>query len=182
MMRLDLNLATRVYLDRRKVNLALGGAILLLLILLFAGVALISSTAGNIERIRRETADLDKRIAGTTGAVSDKELKETLSRIKSVNGIIDRKTLNWVGLLDRLEVILPDGVSVTSIDPDFSKNMLKLSLVSRNFPLLRRALENMEGSKFFTDVFLLSQSEVTFSETQKGIAFSVSCRLDYRKL
>jgi type IV pilus assembly protein PilN len=181
-MRFDLNLATRIYLDRRKVNATIAIILALLVGLLFAAAGTVFSTAGEIERIKRETSDVEKRVTGSSGAVADKELKEMLEQVKSVNAIIDRKTLNWVGLLDRLEAILPEGVAVTSLEPDTSKQALKISLVARNFPLLRRSLESFEESRFFTDVFLLSQNEVMFSATQKGVGFTVSCRVDYRKL
>lgn len=181
-MRLDLNLATRFYLDKKQVNGVFTIVFTILLVVLASSVALISTSAGKIQKTKGEIASLDRRISGTAAVVSDKELKEVLDQVKTVNGIIDRKVLNWNGLLNRLELIVPEGVAVTALEPEVSTGKLKMSFVAKNFPLLRKTLEGLEESKFFTDVFLNSQSEVSFSETQKGLAFSVICGLDYRKL
>ena len=54
--------------------------------------------------------------------------------------------------------------------------------MAKNFQILRKFLENLEDSKFFTDIYLLSQSEAKVDETQKGISFSVSCKADVKKL
>ena len=38
-------------------------------------------------------------------------------------------------------------------------------------------LENMEGSKNFSEVYLLSQSDTKVGLTQKGITFNISCKV-----
>ena len=49
---------------------------------------------------------------------------------------------------------------VTSLEPSLKEGKLKVSGVARNFQTMRKFLENLEDSKFFTDIYLLSQSEV----------------------
>ena len=81
-----------------------------------------------------------------------------------------------------MEVVVPDGVMVTSLEPSLKDGKLKISGVARNFNFMRKFLENLEDSKFFTDIYLLSQTEVKVDETQKGVSFSVSCKADVTKL
>jgi type IV pilus assembly protein PilN len=73
-------------------------------------------------------------------------------------------------------------VMVTSLEPSLKDGKLTVSGVARNFSLMRKFIENMEESTFFTDIYLLSQAEAKVDETQKGVSFSVSCKADVTKL
>lgn len=181
-MRFTLNLATRRYINSRQVNLLLAGAGFLLAAMA-SGLAF--SVIMNFTRqaeIESELAMVDARIKAGGKGISDKEYQALLGKIKVANGIVRRKSFNWLGFLDWLEVVVPDGVMVTSLEPSLKEGKLTISGVARNFHLMRKFLENLEDSKFFTDIYLLSQAESKVDETQKGVSFSVSCRADVTKL
>jgi len=181
-MRFTLNLATRNYINSRQVNQILGvvGGVLLIVL---AGLSdSVITKIADRQILEKELASVEARIKASGKGVSEKEYQGLLGRIKTVNGIIQRKSFNWLGLLDWLEVVVPDGVMVTSLEPSLKEGKLKVSGVARNFQAMRKFLENLEDSKFFTDIYLLSQSEIKVDEVQKGISFSVVCTADVKKL
>ena len=154
-MRLTINLATRRYLNLRRLNawLIVGG--LIALALLVFEVRECAYTQGDLQRIRAAQA----------------------ARFAFANALIRRKTVNWLRLLDCLEEVVPNGVALSQIEPDQRDQLLKVSGVARGFDNLRALLENMEQSRNFSEVYLLSQSETKVGLTQKGITFAVTCKV-----
>ena len=71
-----------------------------------------------IQRYNSEIAGLDQRLKVVTKGVSEKEYKALLSRIAFANNIIDKKRYNWLALLDKLEQVVPEGVAISSVEPD----------------------------------------------------------------
>ncbi len=173
-MQLKINLATRTYVDSAKVNGALAVVGFLLVLGLFFNIKTIATNAGEMKRIRQEVTILEEKEKGKVG---EKEYQALLARIGVANAIIARKSYNWLQLLDRLETIVPDGIAMTSIQPDPKGGELKLTGVGRNFADMRRFMENLEATKFFTDVYLLSNSESKVGSSQKGMSFSISCKV-----
>ncbi len=176
-MRISVNLATRYYYDNRKINIAMAiaGALLLLLLVILIGVAV--ANFGEIGRLRKEQAELDARQKKPGGTVSEKDYKALLSRIGEANAIIGKKAVSWLELLNRLEEVVPDGVAITSIDPDQKSQELKIDGAARSFASLRLLLENMERSPNFPNVLLLNQKELKVRDKQQGISFAISSRL-----
>lgn len=176
-MRINVNLATRYYYDNRKINiiLAVAGALLLLLLVILFGVAV--ANLGEISRLKKEQAKLDVKQKKLGRAVSEKEYGALLSRIGQANAMIEKKAVNWLELLNRLEEVVPDGIAITSIDPDQKTRELKIAGAARNFAAIRLFLENMERSPNFPDVLLLNQKELKVTEKQQGISFEISSRL-----
>jgi len=181
-MRFTLNLATRTYINSPQVNLIMWSVGIVLIVGL-AGLSFRAiQNSGEQQKLQTALAELEARVKASAKGVSAKEYQALLGRIKAANDIIRRKSFNWVGFLDRLELVLPDGVMVTSLEPSPNDGTLKISGVAGNFRSMRGFLENLEDSRFFTDVYLLSQTEAKVDETQKGISFSVSCKADLTKL
>lgn len=176
-MRISVNLATRYYYDNAKINIAMAvaGALLLLVLVILIGVA--AANFGEINRLKKEQAELDARQKKSGGTVSEKDYKALLPRIGEANAIIGKKAVNWLELLNRLEEVVPDGVAITSIDPDQKAQELKIGGAARNFASLRLLLENMERSPDFPDALLLNQKELKVRDKQQGISFEISSRL-----
>jgi type IV pilus assembly protein PilN len=178
-MQFRVNLATRQYINTRQLNLGIGILFILLVGLSLFAVRAVATNKGEIERVSGEIARLDKA-RGTVTAVPEKEYQAILDRIQFANRIIANKSYNWLLLLDRLEEVVPGNVVLTSIEPDTKEGSLKLTGTARNFSNLRRFMENLEASKFFTETYLNSQSEAKVSDRQKGLAFNISCKVASR--
>lgn len=178
----NINLATRVYIDTKRLNLLTALAVALLAILLFVNIRSIVSAAAETRRLEGEIGAFEGQFKASSGGVTEKEYQELLNGIRFANNAIAKKTFNWLGLLDRLEVVVSDGIALSAIEPDIKGNALRLSGNALGFGNLRRFLENLEDSKFFTDVYLVSQGDTKVGETQKGITFTISSRVDFGKL
>jgi len=176
-MQINVNLATRYYFDNRKLNIAfaVAGAMLLLLLVVFIGVAV--ANLGEIRRLKTEQAKLDARHGRLVGAVSEKDYQAVVARIGTANAIIEKKAVNWLQLLNRLEEVVPDGIAVTLIEPDLKTQELKIGGAAKNFAAIRLLLENLERSPHFPDVLLLSHKELKVTEKQLGFSFDISTRL-----
>lgn len=173
-MLLRINLASRRYVDRRKFNTLAGAAMLVLLLLLFFNISKVASNAGTLSRTGKEIA---LHSGKDTGAVPQKDYQEVLSRIKFANDIIGKKTFNWIILLDKLEMVVPDGVALSRIEPKPKTEELSITGAAKSFGNLRQLMENLETSGQFRDVYLLNQAAVKVGETQQGISFSINCKV-----
>lgn len=180
-MRLTINLATRIYINMRRLNFCIAVAFVLLILLLLFNVRNIATDFGEIQRLNHGIAILEgKAKKSTSEAVPDKEYQTVLARIKFANGLIEQKTFNWLTLLDKLEGVVPDGIAIASIEPSPKDEGLKLAGMAKNFGNLKKFMENLEESKYFTDLYLVSQTEMKVSESQKGIGFQITCKAKYK--
>jgi type IV pilus assembly protein PilN len=173
-MKLTTNLATRRYINLPQLNAILLAGFTLFLALALFKVWEIARNAAEISRIRSQNQGLVTRSTGEQ--VSEGQLKLQRTRIQFANAAIDKKAMNWIGLLDRLEEVVPAGVTLTEIMPDMALP-LKLTGVARSFANLRTLLENMESSKNFSEVYLLTQNDTKVGQTQEGLTFSITCKV-----
>lgn len=176
-MRFEINLATKIYLNTRRLRLCMAAALLLLAALLAHNVRNSAARAGEMKRLTNEIAALDDRFKAESKGIPEKDYNAMLARIGFANAVIEKKTYNWLALLDALELTVPDGVAITSISPDPKGQGLSLVGVARGFNNLRDFMERLEGSEFFADLYLRSQGDVSLTETIQGITFSLTCRV-----
>lgn len=176
-MRLSINLATRTYINKRAVSLSLviTGAVLSLI--LFVVMSSLLSDAGKIRRLTDDIGALDGQQRTGEKPVNQQDYKALLDQIRFANGVIDRKSVNWLLLLDRFESVVPDGVSITSISPDAKSQDVKVSGTALNFRKIRTLVEAMESSKDFSAVYLTGQVEGRGVDTQKAMKFSLTCKV-----
>jgi type IV pilus assembly protein PilN len=172
-MKFQINLASRVYVDTVKVRT-------LFLVTIFILAVLITVSGVQIVTTHKEIGRLKAINAGLTGATSprftDAEYDKVLARIQSVNDILKRRSPDWLGLLTRLEDIVPGGISLRSFDPE-KGNAFKVSGYGRNFAAIRNLVERMETSGTFTEVFLLDQAPVKIGPGGiRALSFTLTCK------
>jgi type IV pilus assembly protein PilN len=175
-MRFTINLATRMHIDSRLVNR--GGFALLaaLFVLLVWNVSRASWNLGELRRLRSDIASYENRLNSRPSGVSEKDFTRLLSDIKFYNEIIARKSFNWLGLLEQVEGVTPEGIALSLLAPDKKSGAVKIEGHARSFALVRSYVEKLEDSKLFTSILLLSHSDVAAGEKSRGIQFSISCR------
>lgn len=175
-MRFTINIATRTYIDRKLVNRA-GYAVLVLLFLLLAwNINKTSWNLGELRRLQADNATYEQRLNSRPQGVSEKEYTRLLSDIKFYNEIIVRKSYNWLGLLEQLEDVTPDGVALSALTPDKKSGELRIGGHARSFAQVRSYIEKLEDSKVFTSVLLLSHANLAVGERTKGVQFIISCK------
>jgi type IV pilus assembly protein PilN len=175
-MRFKLNLATRTYINKKKANNAIAAIISILLLLLLVQIKVYSRNAGEISHISSLKAADAVRSRKKLPEFNEKDYEKLTSDIKFCNSLIERKTYDWVGLLNRLESVVPEGSTLTSLEPDSEEHTLKLNGSSVNFGVLQHFMENLEASEFFSDVYLYKQDEIEKEGGQKLITFTLSCK------
>ncbi len=175
-MRLTINLATRRYVNQPLLNAWLIAGCLLFGGLLLFQVRELAYNQAELARIRGLSAAAQSRPHGAP-TVSEAQLKALSARIRFANALIEKKTVNWLNILDSLEEVVPNGVALVQIEPARGEQLLQISGAARSFAELRAFLENMEHSKNFSDVYLVSQSETKVGLTQHGLNFAVTCKV-----
>ncbi|BCR05767.1 fimbrial protein [Desulfuromonas versatilis] len=178
-MKPTLNLASRTYLNRRAVNalyLILG--IALVALLAWNGAAIFQSRSQGAQ-LRARLAELEQEMASRRGSDADfspAAQQQLHERIAFANEIILQDSFSWTGLLDRLEEVLPAGVRISEIQPDYKDSSLRLVGLARNVGDMRNFLDRLMQSAEFSDVYLLSQGRVDFKEgasQQSVVGFSI---------
>lgn len=176
-MKLQINLATRQYINLRPVDTGLLVIGLLLLVALALNVYNLATTAGESRQLTQELAGIASKGKSIYPPVSEKDWQRLQADIADANAIIRKKAFNWLVFLDDMETVLPDGVTITSFEPKAVTGELQLSGSALSFGGISALLSNMENSGRFADIYLLSQSELKVGKTQKGIAFTLTCKV-----
>jgi type IV pilus assembly protein PilN len=175
-MRFTINLATRPYLDHRRVKLACIGALTLLTILLVWNAGHICRNLIEMRRLGAESAAMNTRLSGRPAGVSEKDSARMTASIRFHNAIIERKSFNWLDLLDQVENATPEGIALASLVPEKRGAELKLEGRAHGFSSVRSYLEKLEASHAFTDILLLSHRDMAVGEKGRGVQFTISCR------
>ena len=178
-MRLTTNLATRRYVNLRQLNAFLAAAFLILGGLLLFKVREAAVNQAELGRIKKQIAAAVSSRPGTA-PVEPQRQKALEDKIAFANALIARKTVDWIGILDRLEEVVPGGVALSQVEPNQKDNSIKIAGVTQSFGSLRTLLENMERSPNFSNVLLLQTAQVKAGQTQKGISFSITCKVNHQ--
>jgi type IV pilus assembly protein PilN len=166
-MQLKINLATQPYEDARRFwwiwGPALGVAVVLTAVLLWAAVSDIVSAGGlnkEIRNYRDKIAETEKKRAAAEAFLNRPENRDTRDRSQFINALIARKAFSWTQVFASLEKIMPHGLQVVSIKPDLNENnQLELNMVvagesrDRAVELVRR----MEDSQQFRSAQVLKE-------------------------
>ena len=151
-MELQLNLASRFYLDRRSVRRWL--LLLGVLLTLWLAVDLLYGyrCLQQWQQAGAYLSEIDKRLARERG--------------------IDQ--FRWTALLSRLEALLPEDVAIQSLRPDYGKRSLQLNLVARDTAAMTELLDTMLNSEDMSQVFLSSQSQTSQESGESLVQFSLT--------
>lgn len=178
-MRFSINLATRNYVDKRLLNQVCFGSIVLLVVLSGWNITRASWNLGEQRQLDSQIQALEGRFNSKPGGVSDKDFAQQQAHIRFYNDIIDRKGKDWLKLLDLIESVTPEGISLAAIAPGKKKDELSLDGRARSFAAVRKYLEKLEESSEFTDVMLLSHQDLITGDMGRGVQFRISCKVRY---
>jgi Tfp pilus assembly protein PilN len=181
-MDIKLNLASRPYLNRQSIRLwLLFVCAVMILLLLFNG----SYGYQNYKQLRLLEDRFQELKAQSSGATSTatgyspEKYAQIRAEIARENQIIDADQFRWTALLDRFEELLPANVRITSVQPNFTDNSLRLACVSRDVADMTRFVDNLLTSEDLNQAFLQQHGEVESPSKVGGrtqIAFSLTIR------
>lgn len=134
---------------------------------------------GELRKMSAEVQELEKRISSKPAGVSDRDLSQQQSQIMFYNQIISQKSKDWLKMLDLVESVTPDGISLSTLSPGKKNDDLNLEGHARTFAVMRKYLEKLEESKAFSSVMLLSHQNIVIGEKGRGVSFKISCKVKY---
>jgi type IV pilus assembly protein PilN len=178
-MRFTINLATQSYLDKRLLNQVCFCVIALLVLLLGWNVMRASWNQGEKRKLNEEIFVFEGRLNNKPGGVPEKDFTRQQAQISFYNEIVDRKSINWLQLLELIESVTPEGIAMSAVTPGKKKGELELEGRARSFGVIRQYLEKVEASQNFTNVLLLSHQELMVGETGRGVQFKISCQVQF---
>ena len=174
---LEINLASRIYIDNRKLSIIIWLCGAVGLILLAVNAWLLVDQYQELQQVKGTVRAGAEKMRSGSRTVPEKDFQQLQEKIRFANGLLQRKGDQWLVLLDRLEQVLPDGVMLTGIEPETKSDSLKISGVALDFQKVRALYEAMGSGPLFKDVFLVSQSRVKVSDQQQGVTFQLAAKV-----
>lgn len=179
-MRYSINLATRTYLDHRLLNRVASIIIVILVLIVGWNVSRVASNIGEQNRMTSDIAAVESRFAAKPGNLSEADASRQKNRIRFYNEIIERKSNNWLNMLELFENVTPEGISLSSLVPDKNHEEWKLAGSARSFKAVQLYIEKLESDKNFANILLLSHQNKTVGQNDRGVQFTISCKVPKR--
>lgn len=176
-MRFTINLTTRTYLDHTLLNKYIYSTIVVLLVVTAWNVNRVSSYLGEQSRLNSEITAIQARLGIKPGGLSESEVTGQKAHIRFYNGVIERKSIDWLSMLELIENSTPVGVSLSALSPAKIRDEWKLEGRAKTFKTVQQYLEKLEASKSFTNVMLLSHQNISAGEKVRGVQFTISCKV-----
>lgn len=175
---LDINLSTRVYIDKRRLSQVLGLCVCAALLFIGGNLWFLWVQYQELTRIESNMRASAEKMSKGSRTIAEKDFQQLQENIRFANGMLQRRGQFWLQMLDRLEQVVPDGVMLTSVDPDRqSASAIKISGMALDFRKVRLLYETMGSSALFTDVFLVSQTRAKVTENQEGVTFTLTAKV-----
>ena len=158
-MRIRINFASREYILARKVYV-----VLLLALAAAASVFVINygdyTSAQAREAVLTNQLKLHDKIAANVTAklaeagkkAAENDVKAAVMQAQFADAAIDRRVFSWTEFLNRLEEVVPDGVGIGSIKPDFSTLDMDISGTALSMDRLTEFMDRMTKSPYFEDI------------------------------
>jgi type IV pilus assembly protein PilN len=180
-MKISLNLATRIYINRR----ALYAFYVLLAVLLvfWLGLSLSSWQAERAEIVRLE--EQLHKVRSQLGSFGNEETlpfdstdyQALLKDLAFAEDILARDAFRWTRLFLQLEQLMPEGASLRSLRPEHRERALSLTAVARENEQMNRFIDHLMASEGLNQVFLLSQERIEVKDfagqTRPAVRFSL---------
>lgn len=176
-MKLTLNLASRSYLNRRALRFSYLATTVALALLLAFNIYDYLSAYGQIGLLNERLATLEQQRQVEKGPtlrkMTPQEQEQLVADVEFANEILKKDGFRWTLLLDQLENVVPDRVSIRGIRPNYHDGSFSLNGNAYSVGDLRKFLDNLIGSSDFNDVYLLQQSKQENRTGGSLIAFSI---------
>jgi type IV pilus assembly protein PilN len=184
--RLNINLATKPYLDVRRILIQWGGLVLLLAVCTAGLVWMAISNRrqarevnAKIAQLNEEISALDRQRAEAVNLLRLPQNSAVVDTSKFLNGLIARKSFSWTRAFTQLEEIMPPKLHVVSISPELkpATNTVEVHLTvagtSRDAAV--ELVKRLEQSPSFREARIVEESAL--KEKEKTSTDSVQFHL-----
>ncbi len=166
-MRVQVNLASRPFVELRPFFLRLRlimAALALAALALALGAHILSARAGKqqleLDRLRDQTIAAQQSKLRTEQRLRQGPNAQVLSRAHFLNATFLRKSFSWTAVMMDLENVLPNGVQVTSIEPQVAANgnvIIRLRVAGERANAVS-LVRNLERSRRFLQPRLVGET------------------------
>jgi type IV pilus assembly protein PilN len=169
-MRISINLATRPFVELRPLFARLRltmAALALAAVGLGIGLHFMNQNARvaqtQMDTLKAQTAAFENERLTNEARMREPQNRAVLERSKFLNGLFASKSFSWTSVMMDLEAVLPGGVQVTSIDPQFTpEGDVNIRLrVSGQRDLAVELVRNLELSRRFLHPRLANETAQT---------------------
>jgi type IV pilus assembly protein PilN len=169
-MRIPLNLSTKPLESQRKFLAGSGilgvagvAAFLILGWHVYSALKADAKVRAETSQIRQQMDELSQRGIVLESFFKQEENKNLHERAAFLNTLIDARSFDWTQMFIDLERILPSGVRVVSIEPKQERGHaeVKITVGATSDEAKIKFLKALEGSKSFTSIELLGQTQPT---------------------
>jgi len=181
-MKLNLNFASRSYINRKAIRKLYWLVVSVLLCFFIWSVIQILLTQTQIQQNRNQLEALQQdeyELLGTESvALDSKRIEEIRSEFARDQKLLEQDSFRLTALFDRIEELLPSGISIRAFRPDYDNNAISIEGVAKDLSSLQTFLDRLHGSTFITDVYLQRHAETKVHDAkgneQLALQFSVN--------
>ena len=184
--RIEINFASRDYVKARKAYLALCLCILAAAAVFALEYRGYKDSLRHSSQVLRRTAmlkarnkDTETRLAEVKKAVDAEETKAAVAEVDFANAVIRRRVFSWTAFLNRIEEVVPDGVAITALKPDFVSLSVDISGTADDMGRVTEFIDRLTKSQYFEDIpptFHTSEVEVDKDIGKKLQEFNLKIR------
>ncbi|MHB8174421.1 MAG: PilN domain-containing protein [Nitrospirota bacterium] len=158
-MHIEINFASKEYLLARKVYLALATAIAASILLFVYNLGAYRNSyqksrafSAQFSVQRKIASEMDSKLAILKKGVNTADVKAAKSEADFANSAIAIRVFSWTAFLNRLEEVVPDGVGIDNIAPDFQTLNMNISGTAVSSDRLMEFIGTLTKSKYFEEI------------------------------
>jgi Tfp pilus assembly protein PilN len=180
-MKFTLNLASRRYANNRALKYAYIAALCLLALYGVWELNSLVSSYSSLQQSNLRLLEVEQQHQALTGGpvktLSAAERTQLENEFDVARELLVQDAFRWTELLDRMEKLLPKGVSLGGFRPDFKKRSLALSGRARDLKAMRVFLDRLLKNDSFKKVYLKNHSRIKVRDyadmERDAITFSI---------
>lgn len=181
-MKLDLNFASRRYVNRKAVTKGYWLAAIVLICLLIWFVSHCLLTQQQIAQSESQLITLaqdEKEILGIKSVSLDsQQIADLRSEFARNQQLLNQDSFRWTALFDRIEELLPKGVSIRGFKPNYEKRTLALEGVAKDLGRLQTLLDRLLESDSISNAYLSRHAEKKVKDKKGNEYLALSFSID----
>jgi type IV pilus assembly protein PilN len=182
---LNINLASKPYVDVQRILLYWGSAVLALAVftvaLAWTAVASwreSSDVNAKISQLHREIASLDKQRAEAVAILKRPENSSVVETSRFLNGLIARKSFSWTKVFMQLEEIMPPKLHVISITPELQPRtntvQVNMNVAGTSREAAVELVKRLEQSPNFKEARIAEESQIKDRQSADTVEFKLT--------
>lgn len=94
-------------------------------------------------------------------------------KVETINSSLEKKGFLWSEFLLSMEDVVPGGVSITKIQPDYAGKKIRMSGFAKSIDDISTLIDNLKNSRYIKKSFLLKESSVLIDNKFPARSFEI---------